>query len=143
MILIGRTTIIAGNDADGTWMRLSHLAVVGLVMSLSSASAETASVADVLPACKLFLSIMDRQGEVRDADVVHLMDAGECLGAVYAMLNLSTALTEPLRFCPPNDAEAEQAVRAIVAYVEKKPERAREDFMTLALEALRATWPCH
>jgi hypothetical protein len=131
------------NDADGTWMRFSHLAVVGLVMSLSSASAETASVTDVLPACKLFLSIMDRQGTVREADVVHLMDAGECLGAVYAMLNLSTALTEPLRFCPPNDAEAEQAVRAIVAYVEKIPERAREDFMTLALEALRATWPCH
>jgi hypothetical protein len=123
--------------------RFSQLAVVGLVMSLSSASAETASVTDVLPACKLFLSIMDRQGEVREADVVHLMDAGECLGAVYAMLNLSTALTEPLRFCPPNDAEAEQAVRAIVAYVEKKPERAREDFMTLALEALQATWPCH
>lgn len=128
---------------DGTWMRFSHLAVVGLVMSLSSASAETASVTDVLPACKLFLSIMDRQGKVREADVAHLMDAGECLGAVYAMLNLATALTEPLKFCPPNDAEAEQAVRAIVAYAEKRPERAHEDFMTLALEALRTAWPCH
>jgi Rap1a immunity proteins len=124
-------------------MRFSQLAMLGLVMSLSSASAETASVNHVLPACKLFLSVMDRQGKVKQGDVVHLMDAGECLGAVYAMLNLSTALTEPLKFCPPNDAEAEQAVRAIVAYIEKRPERTREDFMTLALEALRATWPCH
>jgi Rap1a immunity proteins len=124
-------------------MRFSQLAMLGLVMSLSSASAETASVNHVLPACKLFLSVMDRQGKVKQGDVVHLMDAGECLGAVYAMLNLSTALTEPLKFCPPNDAEAEQAVRAIVAYIEKRPERTGEDFMTLALEALRATWPCH
>jgi Rap1a immunity proteins len=70
------------------------------------------------------------------------MDAGECLGAVYAMINLATALTEPARFCPPSDVEAEQAVRAIVTYIEKKPERAREDFTAVALEALRATWPC-
>jgi hypothetical protein len=70
------------------------------------------------------------------------MDAGECLGAVYAMLTLSHTLAEPLKFCPPVEFEAEQGVRAVVAYIEKRPERAREDFTTLALEALRATWPC-
>jgi hypothetical protein len=124
-------------------MRFSQLATVGLVMSLSSASAETISVQEVVPACKLYLSVMDRQATAREAGLARIMTAGECLGAVYAMLNVSTALTEPLRFCPPNDAEAEQGVRAIVAYIEKRPERTREDFMTLALEALRATWPCH
>ena len=68
------------------------------------------------------------------------MDAGECL-AVYAMLNVSQALTEPLKACPPADTQPEQGVRAVVAYIEKRPKRGREDFMRLALEALRASWP--
>jgi hypothetical protein len=70
------------------------------------------------------------------------MDAGECLGAVYAILNLSLSLVEPLKFCPPSDIQPDQGVRAVVAYIEKRPDRAREDFTVLGLEALRASWPC-
>jgi hypothetical protein len=42
------------------------------------------------------------------------MDAGECLGAVYAMLNMSEALPEPLKACPPADTQPDQGVRAVV-----------------------------
>jgi Rap1a immunity proteins len=70
------------------------------------------------------------------------MDAGECLGAIYAILNLSGALTEPLKFCPPTDAQPDEGVRVVVAFIEKKPDRGREDFTTIALEALRFRWPC-
>jgi Rap1a immunity proteins len=70
------------------------------------------------------------------------MDAGECLGAIYAMLSVSRALAEALKFCPPVEFDAEQGVRVVVAYIEKRPERGDEDFTTLALEALRSKWPC-
>ena len=118
------------------------MAVAGLAMSLGSISAPAASANEVLPACKLYLSVVDRHGGVRESEIPHLMDAGECLGAVYAMLNISQALTEPLKFCPPLDTQPDQGVRVVVAYIEKRPERARKDFTRLALEALRAMWPC-
>jgi hypothetical protein len=70
------------------------------------------------------------------------MDAGECLGAVYALLTVSHTLAAPFKFCPPVEFDAEQGVRVVVAYIEKKPERGREDFTTIALEALRSKWPC-
>ena len=76
------------------------------------------------------------------SEIPHLMDAGECLGAVYAMLTVSHTLAEPLRFCPPADFEAEQGVRVVVTYIEDRPRRGREDFTMLALEALRSKWPC-
>jgi hypothetical protein len=121
---------------------IGYLAIAGLAMSLGSTSAKAASANEVLPACKLYLSVLDRHGAVSQAQIAHLMDAGECLGAVYAMLNVSTALTDPLKFCPPSDTQAEQGVRAVVAYIEKRPERGWEDFTTIALEALRFKWPC-
>ena len=54
----------------------------------------------------------------------------------------SYTLAEPLKFGPPVEFEAEQGVRAVIAYIEKKPDRGREDFTTAALEALRTEWPC-
>jgi hypothetical protein len=66
------------------------------------------------------------------SEIPHLMDAGECLGAVYALLTVSHTLAEPLKFCPPVEFEAEQGMPVVVGYIEKKPERGREDFTTVA-----------
>jgi hypothetical protein len=41
---------------------------------------------------------------------------------VYALLTVSHTLPEPLKFCPPVEFEAEEGVRVVVAYIEKKPE---------------------
>jgi Rap1a immunity proteins len=122
--------------------RVSHRAIAGLAISLGCTSAKAATANEVLPACKLYLSVVDRHGTVSQFDIPHLMDAGECLGAVYALLAVSRALAERLKFCSPVDFDAEQGVRVVVAYIEKRPERGREDFTTLALEALRSKWPC-
>ena len=118
------------------------MAVAGLAIWLGSAPANAASVNEVLPACKLYLSLVARHGTVSQSEIPHLLDAGECLGAVYAMLAVSRTLAEPFKFCAPIEFDAEQGVRIVVAYVEKNPERGREDFTMLALEALRANWPC-
>jgi len=79
---------------------------------------------------------------VSQSEIPHLLDAGECLGAVYTLLTISHSLAEPLRFCPPAEFDAEQGVREVVTYIEKRPGRAREDFTMLALEAFRSKWPC-
>ena len=118
------------------------MAVAGLAMSLGSTSPQAASANKVLPACKLYLSVVDRHGTVSQSELSYLVDAGECLGAVYAMLTVSHTLAEPLKFCPPIEFEAEQGVRAVVAYIEKRSGRAGEDFTMLALEGLRSKWPC-
>ena len=44
--------------------------------------------------------------------------------------------------CGPNSTILEQALRIVVQYVDARPARMHERFTTLALEALRAAWPC-
>jgi hypothetical protein len=135
-----RATPAASNDQRvGV---VGWIAATGLVMSLGCAPAQAASANEVLPACKLYLSVVDKHGTVSQSEISHLLDAGECLGAVYAMLTVSHTLAEPLKFCPPVEFDSEQGVRVVVAYIESRPGRGREDFTTLALEALRSKWPC-
>ncbi len=122
--------------------RLRYLIFVVLALLLGSAAAKAASATEVLPACKLYLSVVDKHGTVNQSEIPRLLDAGECLGAVYAILTVSHSLAEPLKFCPPLEFDAERGVRVVVAYIENRPGRAREDFTMLALEALRSKWPC-
>ena len=96
------------------------MAVAGLAIGLGSAPANAASVNEVLPSCKLYLSLVDRHGAGSQSEIPHLLDAGECSGAVYAMLAVSHTLAEPFKFCPPIEFDAEQGVRVVVAYVERK-----------------------
>jgi hypothetical protein len=42
----------------------------------------------------------------------------------------------------PDKATLNQAVRVVVSYIEARPARMHESFAELALEALRAAWPC-
>jgi hypothetical protein len=121
---------------------LAYLIIAASAISLGCASAQAASANEVLPACKLYLSVVDRHGTVSQSELSYLVDAGECLGAVYAMLAVSHTLAEPLKFCPPVEFEAEQGVRVVVAYIESRPGRGREDSTTVALDALRSKWPC-
>jgi hypothetical protein len=44
--------------------------------------------------------------------------------------------------CAPPDATLKQAVSIVVDYIDSRPERMHEYFNALALEALRAAWPC-
>jgi hypothetical protein len=44
--------------------------------------------------------------------------------------------------CPPKDVTPEQAIRVVVQYIGERPARMNENFKILAIEALRAAWPC-
>ena|SRR3979411_1233718 len=44
--------------------------------------------------------------------------------------------------CLPTGVTRGQIVRVVVQYIDVRPARMHEDFRKLALEALRAAWPC-
>jgi hypothetical protein len=135
-------TALRGPDRHVVVPCIRYLAIAATATLIGSGAARAASAKEVLPACKLYLSVIDRRGAAKESEIAHLMDAGECLGAVYAMLNMSEVLPGQLKACPPSDTQPDEGVRAVVAYIEQRPERGREDFMRLGLEALRASWPC-
>jgi Rap1a immunity proteins len=44
--------------------------------------------------------------------------------------------------CPPKGVTSGQALRVVVTYIDAIPARMHENFKYLAVEALRAAWPC-
>lgn len=67
---------------------------------------------------------------------------GICAGAIFTLIDIRWLLPPNGTFCPPATATVEQAMRVIVAYLDRNPSRTHEPFTWLAQEALRETWPC-
>jgi hypothetical protein len=57
---------------------------------------------------------------------------GLIAGLIYANRNI----------CEPDGVTHRQEVRVVAQYIDARPARMHEDFRTLALEALKAAWPC-
>jgi hypothetical protein len=64
---------------------------------------------------------------------------GRCVGAVEVLEDLSE---DTKMFCSPEATNNLERVRVIVAYIEARPERMKEDFRLLANEAMAKAWPC-
>ncbi len=61
---------------------------------------------------------------------------GFCAGAVRTIIETDE------RVCPPGTATNGQAIRVVVQYIDARPARQHESFAFLAMDALRAAWPC-
>jgi hypothetical protein len=55
---------------------------------------------------------------------------------------LITGLAQIYRRCMPPELTQRQLARGIVQYIDARPARMQEDFRNLAVEAMRAAWPC-
>ena len=111
---------------------LIPLAVLFPVLaSPARAEEDTSSAAWVMPGCRAFLS-----PPILAPDAVK---AGFCLGLTEGVWD--TGYAEGW-ICSPPDAVGRQALRAVVQYIEARPARMDERFTGLAIEALRAAWPC-
>ncbi|MPZ36605.1 MAG: hypothetical protein GEU95_00850 [Rhizobiales bacterium] len=64
---------------------------------------------------------------------------GDCAGVVRTIFYFGRT---HFNACPPRGVTIWQATRVIVAYIRARPSRLHEDFRNLAVEALRAAWPC-
>ena len=117
-----------------TKLMMTKLVVVILLALTMPASAQDIDSANYfLPGCKAFL--------VRDKSEVPLTEifasmrcAGFVDGLVYGVGGKD--------FCRPNGATIGQALAVVVKYIEARPERMHEPFGLLAIEALKAAWPC-
>ena len=64
---------------------------------------------------------------------------GLCSGIVGMMFNFEQLHPGT---CFPDGSNVEQAIRVVIRYIDRQPERMHESFVELALEAMREAWPC-
>jgi hypothetical protein len=120
------------------WMRATGcLAGVGMLLVLMTGGAgaqqqrnTTNSANSMLPHCK------------SDTGGRGIFMEGVCSGSIATLGFVGPILDDAYRFCFPDGATNEQMTRIVIAYIEARPARMHEDFRDLALEALRAAWPC-
>jgi|HubBroStandDraft_5_1064220.scaffolds.fasta_scaffold420854_2 hypothetical protein len=62
-----------------------------------------------------------------------------CLGAVSGVWDTAAGAGW---VCSPTGTTRGQAVRTVVQYIDAHPTRIHDRFTSVALEALRAAWPC-
>jgi hypothetical protein len=70
---------------------------------------------------------------------------GMCVGVIEAISYMMSEFPpeeKEYKTCPPNNASLEQTVRAVIAYMEARPQRMNEPFKKLAIEAVHDAWPC-
>jgi Rap1a immunity proteins len=116
---------------------------LALTVTAAPAAEDIFSGNHMIPACRAFV-------DQRSAD--DFVEQGICAGIVFGIVFAGNALrnVSPLQdnvrrgMCinRPSTATSSQVVRVVIAYIEARPARMHEPFNELALEGLRATWPC-
>jgi hypothetical protein len=115
------------------WLGVAALcASLILLPDIASAQAEQDSATWMLRGCRAAIYKVETHRMTGDESFL----AGICHGVVRAVLIVDDET------CAPNRSTQGQAVRLVVQYIEARPSRQHESFVQLAIEALRAAWPC-
>jgi hypothetical protein len=122
------------------WRALLSLTLFVLTqgVQLSAASAQELSKTgkDLVEACRALAN-----GVTPTA--VSAVQIGTCLGEIKALNWLAPGVADPnLRSCVPANVTDTEMAGTIVNYLDGNPDRLREPFQGLALQALAGTWPC-
>jgi Rap1a immunity proteins len=81
------------------------------------------------------------EGQTRNAQLYAL--GNYCGGIVVGLASVGQQLSLPeWQSCAPATSNAQQLARVVVDYIKAHPERMREDFKRLTLEAFHDAWPC-
>jgi len=111
------------------------LRVVALIaaMMLNCGVASADGVAkDVMPGCRGF--IKDGASPADSTYSVGLSH-GKCVGIVQTLVSVGS-------MCNPHSVTIKQNIEIVVQYIDSRLARLHEDFIMLALEALREAWSC-
>jgi hypothetical protein len=111
-------------------LNLREIVVIGALMLGSGAAfaAEDVNSANYLmPACR---ELLNPNSNVR------AYDQGTCAGLITGLSYLD------INSCKPSGVTRGQTYRVVVQYIDSRPARMHEDFRDLALEAMKAAWPC-
>jgi hypothetical protein len=107
------------------------IAAFALNSDFALAEADLNSANYIMPGCRAFLE----PDPPKDMNTKFLSTQCRAIirGLVYALSS---------NICPPKSKETHEDVRVVVKYIDEQPARLHEQFFALALEALRAAWPC-
>jgi hypothetical protein len=125
-----------------TWTTLGG--GVALALTVTAAAAQVNSSAnEMMPHCRNALDPKSPE---------NLYAQGACAGTIAGIAFVAVSLNalspsddnvrRELCVNPPATGTRGQLVRIVVAYVDARPAWMHEPFNQLALEALRAAWPC-
>lgn len=117
---------IAGMGLRGARATLLAVAALGLVAAARADEADSAAA--ILPGCRAYLA----------GSQDHLAGQGICLGRI-AVLFYNADRAEA---CPPADLAVSQAIRVVVAWLDRHRDRWQEGFGRLGAEAFAERWPC-
>jgi Rap1a immunity proteins len=111
-----------------------------LIVSASEAAAQLpagdTSANAIFRGCKALV-----EGQTRDAQLYAL--GNFCAGIVVGLASVGQQLSLPeWQSCAPATSDAQQLARVVVDYIGARPDRMREDFRRLTLEAFHDAWPC-
>jgi hypothetical protein len=119
---------VAALSAGAINLSLRGIIVIAAAMLSSGAAfADTTSANATMPGCREFL-VRDSRKEAWGQPY--------CVGVIVGLMMVSD------NSCGPPNATTNQIIRVVVQYIDARPARMHEDFRKLALEALRAAWPC-
>jgi len=90
----------------------------------------------VMPGCRDAASLITFSNVVASEEQVSRTSF--CTGIVVGL----SFLGESYGICVPAGTTSQQATSIVVQYIDGQPARIHEDFNSLAVEALRANWPC-
>jgi Rap1a immunity proteins len=107
------------------------VAILLLALTMPASAQDTTTANQMLPGCKGLLDNSMTSG-------VSVYQQGRCGGYVAGLVYGGGQ-----EFCSPKGVSIGQAVAVVIKYIEARPERMHEPFADLALEALKAAWPCN
>jgi Rap1a immunity proteins len=111
--------------------RVVALCAVSILLPVvAPAQANPGSATWVMPGCRTYVSDTgwNENG----------FKAGICTGIVRGISYMDGG-----GMCTPEAVTQDQRVRVVAHYIDARPARQHESFTKLAVEALRAAWPCH
>ena len=121
---------------------------VGVVASLeatgesgraaAAGAGDLASGEDVLTECRAAVS--PTPATLGDNPIASSLRLGLCIGVVSAVFTI--ARDERLICMPRVTMPTLQVLRVVVAYIDARPQRLHEPFVTLAYDAVADAWPC-
>jgi hypothetical protein len=87
-----------------------------------------------MPGCRAHIAMIDKKPYETSSSF--FFQQGYCMGTIQGIFS---ALMD---ICAPPGVTKTQMIRVVVKYIDDRPARLNEDFNALAVEALRAAWPC-
>lgn len=119
-----------------------HLAAAALILAeaISPAPAlasDTLSGNYIIDGCRILASLAFQNASWQES--VH---AGECAGAIKALVYVSQVLPESAKFCSPNAVTWAQYGAVAVNYIDRNPADRHLPFTLLLGRAFQQAWPC-